>query len=52
MDAAREECRAGVSHGIYSGSTRFPDWAQGRREEIIGRIKTGFPEPDDEYDER
>lgn len=39
-------------HVIYFGSTRFPDWAQGRREEIIGRIKAGFPEPDYEYDER
>jgi hypothetical protein len=39
-------------HVIYFGSTRFPDWAEGRREEIIGRIKAGFPEPDYEYDER
>jgi hypothetical protein len=39
-------------HVIYLGSTRFPDWAQGRREEIIGRINAGFPVPDYEYDER
>lgn len=36
----------------YFASIRFPDWAEGRREEIIGRIKSAFPEPDYEYDER
>lgn len=39
-------------HVIYFASIRFPDWAEGRREEIIGRIKSAFPEPDYEYDER
>ncbi|PAW70615.1 MAG: hypothetical protein B9S38_07465 [Verrucomicrobiia bacterium Tous-C4TDCM] len=39
-------------HAIYFGSIRFPDWAEGRREEIIGRIKSAFPKPDYEYDER
>ena len=39
-------------HVIYFGSIRFPEWAEGRREEIIGRIKSAFPEPDYEYDER
>ena len=27
----------------------YPEWAQGRREEIIGRIKSEFREPDYEY---
>ena len=39
-------------HVIYFASIRFPDWAEGRREEIIARIKSAFPEPDYEYDER
>ncbi len=39
-------------HVIYFKSIRFPDWAEGRREEIIARIKSAFPEPDYEYDER
>lgn len=39
-------------HVIYFSSIRFPDWAEGRREEIIDRIKSAFPEPDYEYGER
>lgn len=39
-------------HVIYFASIRFPDWAEGRREEIIARIKSAFLEPDYEYDER
>lgn len=39
-------------HVIYFTSIRFPDWAEGRREEIIERIKSAFPEPDYEHDDR
>lgn len=39
-------------HVIYFASIRLPDWAEGRREEIIVRIKSALPEPDYEYDER
>jgi hypothetical protein len=42
-------------HVIYFKSAadwqRYPAWAQGRRDEIIGRIKQEFREPDYEYDE-
>jgi len=37
-------------HVIYWQSTSFPEWAQTRREEIIGRIKTAFPPPDYRYE--
>jgi hypothetical protein len=36
-------------HVIYFATTRFPDWASGRREAIIGRIKSEFHPPDYEY---
>lgn len=40
-------------HVIYFASTadwqRYPDWARGRRDEIIARIKTEFHAPDYEY---
>lgn len=42
-------------HVIYFRSadewTRYPDWAQGRRDEIIARIKSQFRPPDYEYHE-
>jgi hypothetical protein len=37
-------------HVIYFGSIRFPEWASGRRDEIITRIKSEFHSPDYEYD--
>jgi hypothetical protein len=41
-------------HVIYFGSRqnwqRHPEWARGRRDEIIDRIKTAFRIPDYEYD--
>lgn len=41
-------------HAIYFGSRqdwkKGPAWAQGRRDEIIDRIKTAFRPPDYEYD--
>ena len=41
-------------HVIYFGSrddwSRRPEWARGRRDEIIARIKRAFPIPDYEYD--
>lgn len=41
-------------HAIYFASPadwaqRYPAWAQQRRDEIIARIKSAFPEPDYEY---
>jgi hypothetical protein len=40
-------------HVIYFASAaaweRYPDWARGRRDEIIGRIKSEFRPPDYEY---
>jgi hypothetical protein len=36
-------------HVIYFVSTRFPDWAAGRRDQIVARIKSEFREPDYEY---
>jgi len=33
-------------------STRFPDWAAGRRDQIVARIKSEFREPDYEYYEK
>lgn len=40
-------------HVIYFSSETvwrdYPDWARDRRDEIIGRIKRGFPPPDYEY---
>ena len=40
-------------HVIYFGSIeewkRMPEWARGRRDEIIARIKRAFPIPDYEY---
>lgn len=40
-------------HVIYFRSesewTRYPDWTQGRRDEIIARIKSRFQPPDYEY---
>ena len=40
-------------HVVYFGSReawkRQPEWAQGRRDEIIDRINTAFPIPDHEY---
>jgi hypothetical protein len=42
-------------HVIYfvslERSRNFPDWAIGRRDLIIKRIKSMFPEPDYEYEE-
>ena len=38
-------------HVIYFRSLNFPDWASGRSEEIIGRIKSEFHPPQYEYDE-
>jgi hypothetical protein len=44
------EMLTGVAHHvIYFSSIRFPDWAAGRREEIIERIKSSFHPPDYEY---
>lgn len=41
-------------HVIYFASPEkwllYPEWARGRREEIISRIKSEFKEPDYEYD--
>jgi hypothetical protein len=41
-------------HVIYFGNREdrkhHPDWAQGRRDEIIDRVKTAFRIPDYEYD--
>lgn len=39
-------------HVIYFGHITFPDWAKGREEKIVERIKLEFREPDYEYDER
>jgi hypothetical protein len=40
-------------HVIYFGSraswSQKPEWARGRRDEIIGRIKSASPIPDYEY---
>jgi len=36
-------------HVIYLRHLNFPDWAKGREEEIIQRIKIEFREPDYEY---
>jgi hypothetical protein len=38
-------------HIIYFASTKFPDWAFGRREEIVERIKSEFRPPEYEYDD-
>jgi hypothetical protein len=38
-------------HVIYFSSSRFPDWAESRREEIVARIKTEFRPPSYEYEE-
>ena len=38
-------------HVIYFNHITIPAWAEGRRDEIFERIKTGFPEPDYEYDD-
>ncbi len=41
-------------HVIYFGTrdqwSRGPEWARGRRDEIIARIKSSFPIPDYEYE--
>jgi hypothetical protein len=39
-------------HVIYFTTTRFPDWAAGRRDQIIARIKSEFRQPDYEYYEQ
>jgi len=36
-------------HVIYFTTTRFPDWAAGRRDQIVARIKSEFCPPDYEY---
>jgi len=38
-------------HVIYTTHVTFPVWAEGREDEIWGRIKSQFPESDYEYDE-
>ena len=38
-------------HVIYLGCLKFPDWASGRRDEIVVRIKSEFHPPDYEYDD-
>ena len=38
-------------HVIFFNHISFPAWAAGREDEIIGRIKSAFREPDYEYDE-
>ncbi len=38
-------------HMIFFNHITFPDWAAGRRDEIVARIKSAFREPDYEYDE-
>jgi hypothetical protein len=39
-------------HVIYFVSTHFPDWAAGRRDQIVARIKSEFCPPDYEYYEQ
>ena len=36
-------------HAISFASTRFPEWASERRDEIVSRIKSEFRPPDYEY---
>jgi hypothetical protein len=39
-------------HVIYFTSTHFPDWAAGRRDQIVARIKSQFFPPDYKYYEQ
>ena len=39
-------------HVIYFTSTHFPDWAAGRRDQIVARIKSEFRQPDYEHYEQ
>lgn len=44
------EMLAGKAHHvIYFTTTRFPEWTNERRDDIIGRIKSEFHPPDYEY---
>jgi hypothetical protein len=53
LDLGGEMLVGRAHHVIYFGSReawkRQPEWAQGRRDEIVDRIKTAFPIPDYEY---
>ena len=54
LDLSGEMLTGRAHHVIYFGNRedwkRQPEWAQGRRDEIIDRIKSAFPIPDYEYD--
>lgn len=53
MEIDGEMLMGRAHHVIYFDSTekwlQQPEWAQGRRDEIIARIKSAFQEPDYEY---
>jgi hypothetical protein len=54
LDIDGEMLTGRAHHVIYFGSreswNEAPDWARGRRDEIIRRIKSAFPIPDYEYE--
>src|SRR5262245_722686 len=53
LDIDGEMLTGRAHHVIYFGSRakwdQGPEWARGRREEIITRIKSAFPIPDYQY---
>ena len=55
LDLDAEMLCGRAHHLIYFASPeqwqRYPDWAQGRREEIIARIKSRLGHTNYEYDE-
>lgn len=55
IDIAGEMLMGSAHHVIYFASPEkwaaYPEWARHRRDEIMGRIKSGFRPPDYEYHE-
>jgi len=54
LEISGEMLTGRAHHVIYFASAAswqsYPAWAKHRREEIIGRIKSAFREPDYEYE--